>query len=442
MSGRVLQGSWWPTLLRADAAATSKVRRRVIVISALSTIGLLILAAAAILTPLGLHDTITEVKQQGSSFVYVHDLSPVGQATPARDAYNTSRLCGAWTWMNCPGQSHGFYYTSNATGEYVNWDNETVYVSSVLPDNLTEVFSSGQAGDRATVASPFDIQFRSYKLMRNPEQKKSVLLDNEFPPYNIDQQRLRTVGGFSMYESYILANDFVIREGIVADMRNGGLGFRNHTIPANAHQGVEWTEGLLWIEPETVCVNNNISVDFQLPIDSATNQQNYLVDLGGLTGPVGDYPYIDLNNTQIRPELYARAHKGAVLMNYNLRLLLGISKTNASHSGKKFLLGSSYYDPGVAQASTFDIGVPGTSLSLDPSTNISAQMIESIGMLINHRVNLLRNRLIQYRSTRHRIWGLRRRQFLTYRQHWRRDPRCANIYRSYQQQSKRSWHQL
>jgi hypothetical protein len=134
------------------------------------------------------------------------------------------------------------------------------------PDNLTEIFSSGSKGDRATVASPFDLQLRSYTLVNNPDSESNLI--RTAPPFNIDQQRKRTAGEYQTYESLILADDFVIREGVVADMVNGGIGFRNHTIPTNPLQGVEWTEGLLWVEPESVCVDNNITTRFNLPIGS------------------------------------------------------------------------------------------------------------------------------------------------------------------------------
>jgi len=281
-------------------------------------------------------------------------------------------------FLNCPGQGHGFYYTHNATGDYVNWDNDTAYISSVPPDNLTEIFSSGSKGDRATVASPFDLQFRTYVLENTPDKQSSLM--QTAPPLNIDQQRQRTVGDYQTYESLILADDFVVREGLVADMVKGGIGFRNHTIPASPLQGVEWTEGLLWVEPESVCISNNITIQFTLPVDEL-DQQNFLIDGGGLALLTKDYPYIDLNQTQFRPELYARAHKGAVLANYNLYLSLNVSRSNASYVGRNFTLpfGSSI-EPGLVGVNPFDLGIPGVSLSLDPRKNIT--LLDGIGQFI------------------------------------------------------------
>jgi hypothetical protein len=376
--GRFLNGSFWPTILRSDAAATSKVSRRSIFISSFSTAGLIILAAAAVITPLGLYEVIAQEQIDSLPFVYAHDLSPLGGATPSRADYNVSRLCGWLVFLNCPGQGHGFRYTHNATGVDVSWDNDTAYISSVPPDNLTEIFSSGSKGDRATVASPFDLQFRTYALMTTPDKQSNLM--QTAPPFNIDQQRQRTVGDYQTYESLVLADDFVVREGLVADMVKGGIGFRNHTIPANPLQGAEWTEGLLWVEPESVCIGNNITIQFTLPVDG-DDQQNFLIDDGGLALLPKHYPYIDLNQTQFRPELYARAHKGAVLTNYNLLLYLNLSRSNASYVGRNFTLPSgTSIKPGLVGVNSFDLGIPGVSLSLDPRANVT--LVDLIGQFI------------------------------------------------------------
>jgi hypothetical protein len=365
--------------LRSDGGATSKVSNRVIFISTFSTVGFALLAAAAVVTPLGLYNTITATSVQASEFVYARDVSPIGQATLPRDDYNTSRTCGWLMWTSCPGQNHGFYTTTNASGTYLNWDSDGAYISTVIPENLTLLFSSGREGDRATVATPFDIEFRSYTLVSDVERQQSVLSNDTSPNFKIDQYAKRTEGEVQYGDMIVLADDFVIRDGVIADMKKGGLGFRNHTIPENVHSGTDWTESLLWLEPETVCVNNNLTVEFGIPEDDGLgNQITYLVDYGGISNKPANYPYIDLNETQVRPELYARAHKGAVLMNFNLRQQMKVSTNNASYIGKKFLLPSSYYTPGVVTIGTFDSGIPGTYLSTDPRENIT--LLESIGM--------------------------------------------------------------
>jgi hypothetical protein len=46
------------------------------------------------------------------------------------------------------------------------------------------------------------------------------------------------------------------------DLIDGGVGFRNHTIPIGLQLGATWQEDLLWIQPETVCTANNFSIHF------------------------------------------------------------------------------------------------------------------------------------------------------------------------------------
>jgi hypothetical protein len=104
-------------------------------------------------------------------------------------------------------------------------------------------------------------------------------------------------------------------EGLVVDSKIGRIGFRNHTIPINPGLGVQWIESILWIEPESACVNTNITLEYTI---SSRYQADHpkLVDHGSF--PPRDYPFVDMNDTQIRPELLARAWKGASLNKFNL----------------------------------------------------------------------------------------------------------------------------
>lgn len=378
--GRFLNGSWWPTILRTDAASASKVGKRVVVISIFSTVGLVILAAAAVVTPLGLYDAVGASRIQAGQFIYSSDTSSIGAATLDRNDYNTSRTCGFWAYVSCPGQYEGFSTMQNDSGLYLQWESNNSYISTVIPDNITLMFSSGREGDRATVATPFDLEYRSYILADDPKQRKSALLpDDEQPPDpQVDHYAPRTVGQFQYGDMIILADDFVIRDGIIADMKNGGLGFRNHTIPATIGVGTDWTESLLWLEPETICVDNNLTVEFSIPpYYGVASQNSYLVDNGGVTHKPDHYPFIDLNESQIRPELEARAHKGAVLNNFNLRQILGISSQNMSYTGKRFILPNTVYTPGVVTVADFDLGLPGAILYADPRKNITT--VKDIG---------------------------------------------------------------
>ncbi|KAK6365389.1 hypothetical protein LTS17_011361 [Exophiala oligosperma] len=269
--------------------------------------------------------------------------------------------------------------TQNISGSYINWDSDDAYISSVVPNNLSAIFSSGRNGDRSTVATPFDLEYRSYTLASDEKKQNSVLLNSTAVEPRIDLYEKRCVGDMQYGDMLVLANDLVVRDGIVADMINGGLGFRNHTIPLDAHSGAEWSENLLWLEPESVCVSNNLSVEFKIPSQGGSlSDEVYLVDQGGIVHMQVGYPYIDLNQTQLVPQLYGRAHKGAVLTNFNLGAQLNVSEAHPSFVGRRFLLPSAYYQPGVVSTGTFDSGIPGTLMDTDPRQNSS--LIENIGL--------------------------------------------------------------
>lgn len=78
-------------------------------------------------------------------------------------------------------------------------------------------------------------------------------------------------------------------EGLVVDMKTGGLGFRAHTVPQHRYEfGSRWNEDILFIEPETQCVDLNFTLDFVLPRDVSTSDQYVedlkIVDHGGFSG--------------------------------------------------------------------------------------------------------------------------------------------------------------
>ena len=340
--GRVLNGSFWPTILRTDTAATTKVSKRVLLLSTLSTAGLFLLGLVSIITPLELYENISQFSFREVEFGYTPDLQPMGKGTPPRMDYNVSRLCGHLQLINCPGQGHGFNFSWNATGIYRYWnDDHKLYMSSVVPSNITEIFSSGSEGDRNRVAGAFDIEYRTF-ILASDSERDSTHNPKDGPGPNIDQGRKRTRAAFQMYESLILNDQVNLVEGLVVDTKAGGIGFRNHTAPLDPGNGSKWTEGLLWIEPETICVSTNLSVDYTVSQASSLGNENDLVltDQGGFFGLATDYPLINLNDTQKRPELLARAHKGAVCQNSNLMRFFGVDR-NETAIGKSYALNSS-----------------------------------------------------------------------------------------------------
>ncbi|KAI9790167.1 MAG: hypothetical protein M1816_005367 [Peltula sp. TS41687] len=121
--------------------------------------------------------------------------------------------------------------------------------------------------------------------------------------------------------------------GLVVDMTTGGIGFRNHTIPSDSGDGAEWDEDLLWIEPETACVNTNLTVDFA--ITGINREEPFLLtDRGGFTNLAREDPLLDRTDPA-QPELWKRAYRGATLSNTNL-----MGYYNETH--EKTRLGKSY----------------------------------------------------------------------------------------------------
>ncbi|OCL00584.1 uncharacterized protein K441DRAFT_719672 [Cenococcum geophilum 1.58] len=312
--GGYLHGSSWKSILRADTAATSNVSKKVIVLSTLSTLGLILLTGVSIVTPIGLYSTVSRGADAVVDFRYIRDTSPIGLGSSSRENYKADRLCGFLSPLNCPGQAHG--------------TSEDAYISSVIPQNITDIFSSGSTGDRSYVAGAFDIQYRSY-IMAADNMSSAP---GGFPV--TDEERKQTQSAFKTYQSFILNDAFDIVEGMIVNSKTGGVGLRNHTVPMDPGKGMEWTEGLLWIEPETTCISANLTIHYTLA-NGNNIQDFFLMDRGGFVNMTHDYPFINFSDPQARPELYARAYRGAVLNNHNLMMLFNETR-NKTKLGKTY----------------------------------------------------------------------------------------------------------
>ncbi|KAH8812938.1 hypothetical protein F5884DRAFT_318929 [Xylogone sp. PMI_703] len=329
--GRLLNNSKWPYILRSDSVTKRKVSKRVLIPSAISSFGLLFLGIVSSVTPLGLSSSISQVAPQLVAFQYIQDDSPIGQATTSHADYATNRLCGYFIQLNCPGNAAGYTTFENSTGWYGIANTPDAYISSTIASNITEAFTSATSDPGNTISSVFDIQYRSFVQYNNSTRPGP----DESAPW-IDQGRPRSQGGSQFYQSLILNNRFEAVEGVVLDLVSGGIGFRNHTLPPSSSTGFVWQEDLLWIEPETVCVDLNITVDYSIdPDGGALNGR--LTDRGGLVHLTKDYPQLDMNNTQNDPALYGRAWKGAVLTNYNIMIYFNETR-NRTAVGKTYSL--------------------------------------------------------------------------------------------------------
>ena len=96
--GRQINNSQWPILLRSDTTASRGVSPKVNAMSYLRPLGIALIAVAAIVTPLGLHDAIVpDEAMQAVPFAYLQDKSPLGYGTPAQGSdIWLSRSCGGF----------------------------------------------------------------------------------------------------------------------------------------------------------------------------------------------------------------------------------------------------------------------------------------------------------------------------------------------------------
>jgi hypothetical protein len=272
---------------------------------------------------LGLSTSVAPASSQAVQYQYTADNSPIGEATTSHQDYATNRLCGFDSRVNCLGSAEGYDTFQNSTGWYGIPTTPDAYISSAIASKITEAFTSATGSDRNTISSVFDIQYRNFIQYNNATQPGA----NESEPW-IDQGRPRTQGQFQFYQSLILENRFLAVEGVVLDLILGGIGFWNHTLPPSSDAGFAWEE-LLWIEPDTSCVNLNVTVDYAIkPLGGGMNAR--LTDRGGIANIPEEYPVVDLSNTQNNPALYDRAWVGAVLTNRSFMIYFNETRDDSS----------------------------------------------------------------------------------------------------------------
>ena len=100
----------------------------------------------------------------------------------------------------------------------------------------------------------------------------------------VDDADVNVQGSLQPLETMLLDNRYLLIEGLVVDAMNGGIGFRNHTVPIELELGAEWNEDLLWISPETACTAVNLSLHFSISAASFFDTDNgYMTDDGGFS---------------------------------------------------------------------------------------------------------------------------------------------------------------
>jgi hypothetical protein len=121
----------------------------------------------------------------------------------------------------------------------------------------------------------------------------------------------------------ILDEDIQLVEGLIVDMKTGGIGFRNHTGPSSASiYGSTWQEDILFIEPETECVNLNWTIDFKVDYSHASFpipnlMDPVITDRGGFSKLQRPAPSLETSrNGQGDLGLADRAYTAAWLNNF------------------------------------------------------------------------------------------------------------------------------
>lgn len=299
--GRALQSSPWPSLLQTDTAARYGVQRRVSNALSLQTATVFLISVAAIVTPLGLYQTLEPGGKDSESFRYLKDDSPFGLGTPDRIPGPFTRSCGLTT--ACPGSWKN--ETCVQQGLLQNCTN-VVYGRSI-PDIWMSAFRDGASQVAQSVSSIFDVQWRAQVNATDSLGDLGWYLKSGY----------RQVG--------ILVLDPTIQlvDGLIVDAQTGGIGFRNHTVPDPMHEyGSTWSEDILFVEPEAQCVDLNVTFDFRLSQKNTSRlapTDLSLKDRGGFSQLSRTSPNLSIprdGNGQGLLDLRERAYEAAWASNF------------------------------------------------------------------------------------------------------------------------------
>lgn len=168
----------------------------------------------------------------------------------------------------------------------------------------------------------------------------------------------------------LLRNSTEAYEGLIVDTVNGGVGLRNHTVPPVSIYGSTWTEDILFVQPETQCVDTNLTIDFTLTQnnisgDVGVGDQVWLTDKGGFASLDPDYNWQSIRNDQADARLYDRAYTAAWMNNLLSMMYLNETNSDAGQVGIKLRPATT--------GRTFKLQNGSTS-SLDSSTGLSAAL--------------------------------------------------------------------
>lgn len=277
-----------------------------------------LIAIAGVVTPLGLYQTLAPADNVQTPFMYLRDASPFGFGTPPRSNLSFNRICDGGR-LPCPFSDTIAVAKTRLDGTGTI-DHPYGYDISI-PKFVSDVYSSG-VGNSTTVSNYFDIQWRRYGSTQDADY-------NNGSTYLIQE--------FRLMQSMALNNATEAVEGLIVDTIKGSIGFRNHTVPPGYQYGAAWEEDILFIEPETVCVNTNITLDYRIaPVQNFTKPLLDLVitDRGGFANIIKQYPSANLTDTQAFPDLYTRAYKAAWMTNTFTMLYFNVTNIRDQKTGR------------------------------------------------------------------------------------------------------------
>lgn len=321
LAARAFQRSHWPDILRTDQGLNRGVRKDILILSKLMGFMGVLIGIAGVVTPLGLYQALLPDKTVHPTFKYLADTSPYGYGTPPRSNFSFNRHCGEGDLftgpMPCPFTDTVSIMTAYPNGT-TNW-NFPYGIDMAVPKIIIDTYSSG-TDNTTTVSNFFDIQWRRY-----------ITTSTEL--YNNGTEYL--TGAFRNIQNLVMNNALEAYEGLVVDTMKGGVGFRNHTVPPGFKHGVTWTEDLLFVEPETICVDTNLTLDFTImSANNTVTGGTVLTDRGGFVNLNHTYPRVDMSNPQENPNLYDRAYKAAWLQNAYTALVFNITNPADEETGK------------------------------------------------------------------------------------------------------------
>ncbi|KAH7349057.1 hypothetical protein BKA66DRAFT_600615 [Pyrenochaeta sp. MPI-SDFR-AT-0127] len=303
---RLLHSSWWPTILLSDSASSAGVTPAVVIATYLTVFATVLIAIAAVVTPLGLSDAIRPSQHNSVLFSYAQDTSPMGYGTLPRSDLGFSRICRSGT-SHCPGSNSTFVPQQNFSTSMFAPDGYDVSI----PLEIRKLWSSGLSGMARSV-SRFSSEFSN----------RSAYL----------------VGGYRQLQTILLSNSVQVYEGLIVDTVNGGIDFRNHSIPSTSTYGSTWSEDILFITPETECIDTNLTLDYQVEQEVLTSRLKQgkvlkITDHGGFADLDPTFEWWHLRNSQDDAQLGDRAYIAAWLNNALTMVYMNITnrKLRDSH---------------------------------------------------------------------------------------------------------------